>query len=147
MVWIYVVLFGKEGWVFKLAVSHCYARATFLLSHLLPFVLHLHEYHCWYRAHIVLSSACEDRWRHREDVYSHSCAGTSGDAGASTWELPKQRQTRLYCFSSVEETRKNVFFSSCEPGEKQYDHSFVISSRRNQHLKEFLGKENLLLKD
>lgn len=41
----------------------------------------------------------------------------------------------------LRKTRENVFFSTCEAGEKQYDHTFSISSRRNQHLKEFLGKE------
>lgn len=58
-----------------------------------------------------------------------------------------QNKGKQGCIVSVplRKTRENVFFSSCEAGEKQYDHIFVVSSRRNQHLKEFLGKEKSAL--
>lgn len=54
-----------------------------------------------------------------------------------------QNKDKQGCIVSVSlrKTRENIFFSTLEKGEKKYGWPCVISSSRNQHLKEFLGKE------
>lgn len=111
---IYVVLSGGEGRVLKLARSIAVQKQLghSALPPSSPCPIFTHKYHCRYRAYIVLSSACEEHTeqrRGRDYVYSHSCTDTNGDAGASTWELSKQRQTRLYCFGFIEENKKGYF--------------------------------------
>lgn len=104
----------------------------------------VHKHHCCYRAYIVLSSACRERtdqWRERV-----TCIPTAVLAQGEMLVLQHgsyQNKSEQGCIVLVllRKTRESVFFSTREAGENQYDHTFVISSRRNQHPEEFLGKE------